>query len=45
MRDDDVNKLKEEYDRLVEGLRDAQLQRETDIILANPILPNEILEG
>lgn len=45
MRDDDVNKLKEEYDRLVEGLRDAQLQRETDVILANPILPNEILEG
>lgn len=45
MREDDVNKLKEEYERLVEGLRDAQLQRETDVILANPILPNEILEG
>lgn len=45
MREDDVNKLKEEYNRLVEGLKDAQLQRETDIILANPILPNEVLEG
>lgn len=45
MRDDDVNKLKEEYNRLVEGLKDAQLQRETDIILANPILPDEVLEG
>ncbi|KMQ96493.1 tfiih basal transcription factor complex helicase xpd subunit [Lasius niger] len=44
MREDDVNKLKEEYNRLVEGLKDAQLQRETDIILANPILPNEVLE-
>ncbi|XP_053973267.1 general transcription and DNA repair factor IIH helicase subunit XPD [Hylaeus volcanicus] len=43
MREDDVNKLKEEYDRLVEGLKDAQVARETDIILANPILPTEIL--
>lgn len=45
MREDDVNKLKEEYNRLVEGLKDAQLQRETDVILANPILPDEVLEG
>lgn len=45
MREDDVNKLREEYDRLVEGLKDAHVARETDIILANPILPNEILQG
>lgn len=45
MREVDVNKLKEEYNRLVEGLKDAQLQRETDVILANPILPDEVLEG
>ncbi|CAK9826193.1 General transcription and DNA repair factor IIH helicase subunit XPD [Anthophora retusa] len=45
MRDDDVNKLKEEYERLVEGLKDAHVARETDIILSNPILPDEILEG
>jgi len=45
MREVDVNKLKDEYDRLVQGLKDAQMQRETDVILANPILPNEILEG
>lgn len=45
MREVDINKLKEEYNRLVEGLKDAQLQRETDVILANPILPNEVLEG
>ncbi|XP_012277537.1 TFIIH basal transcription factor complex helicase XPD subunit isoform X2 [Orussus abietinus] len=44
MRDDDVNKLKEEYNRLVEGLRDAQVARETDVILSNPILPDEVLE-
>jgi len=45
MRDDDSNKLKKEYEDLVKGLKDAQLQRETDIILVNPILPNEVLEG
>lgn len=45
MREDDANKLKEEYDRLVEGLKDAQVARETDIILANPVLPDEVLQG
>ncbi|XP_043605071.1 general transcription and DNA repair factor IIH helicase subunit XPD isoform X1 [Bombus pyrosoma] len=44
MREDDVNKLKEEYERLVEGLKDAHVARETDIILANPVLPDEILQ-
>ncbi|XP_015599647.1 general transcription and DNA repair factor IIH helicase subunit XPD [Cephus cinctus] len=44
MREDDVNKLKDEYNRLVDGLKDAQVARETDIILANPILPDEVLE-
>ncbi|XP_014471542.1 PREDICTED: TFIIH basal transcription factor complex helicase XPD subunit [Dinoponera quadriceps] len=44
MRDCDVNKLKDEYERLVAGLKDAQLARETDVILANPVLPNEIFE-
>ncbi|XP_015171586.1 PREDICTED: TFIIH basal transcription factor complex helicase XPD subunit [Polistes dominula] len=44
MREDDVNKLKEEYERLVAGLKDAQVQRETDIILSNPILPDEVLQ-
>lgn len=45
MRDEDANKLKEEYQRLVEGLKDAQVSRETDVVLANPVLPDEILEG
>lgn len=40
-----MNKLKEEYERLVEGLKDAHVARETDIILANPVLPDEILQG
>lgn len=45
MREDDVNKLQEEYNHLVEGLREAQIARETDVILANPVLSNEVLEG
>ncbi|CAB0037139.1 unnamed protein product [Trichogramma brassicae] len=44
MRDDDANKLKDEYHKLVEGLKDAQSNRETDMVLANPVLPNEILD-
>ncbi|XP_058793848.1 general transcription and DNA repair factor IIH helicase subunit XPD isoform X1 [Phymastichus coffea] len=44
MKDDDAMKLKEEYNKLVEGLKDAQVARETDVILANPVLPNEVLE-
>ncbi|XP_046987986.1 general transcription and DNA repair factor IIH helicase subunit XPD [Schistocerca americana] len=43
MKEDDAQKLKEEYQRLVEGLRDANLARETDIVLANPVLPDEVL--
>ncbi|TGZ61903.1 hypothetical protein CRM22_007740 [Opisthorchis felineus] len=38
-----AERLKEEYRRLVEGLRQAQLAKETDQVLANPILPDEIL--
>ncbi len=36
--------MKEEYHRLVEGLKDANIARETDIVLANPVLPDEILQ-
>lgn len=45
MREDDNKKLQEEYQRLVQGLRDASLARETDVILGNPVLPDEILNG
>lgn len=44
MREDDQKKLQLEYQKLVEGLRDASMQRETDVILANPVLPDEILQ-
>lgn len=45
MREDNHSRLRDEYQRLVEGLRDASLQRETDVVLANPILPDEVLQG
>jgi DNA excision repair protein ERCC-2 len=40
----DQKKLKQEYHKLVEGLRDANIARETDQFLANPVLPDNILE-
>ena len=36
-------KLQNEYSRLVQGLRDAQQQRENNEILPNPVLPEDIL--
>ncbi|XP_066155132.1 general transcription and DNA repair factor IIH helicase subunit XPD [Euwallacea fornicatus] len=44
MRDEDHRRLQEEYQRLVDGLRDASVARDTDLILANPVLPDEILQ-
>lgn len=44
MKESDSKKLRQEYERLVEGLRDAQQARQTDMILANPILPDEVLQ-
>ncbi|XP_029863024.1 general transcription and DNA repair factor IIH helicase subunit XPD, partial [Aquila chrysaetos chrysaetos] len=40
----DAAALTEEYRRLVEGLREASTARETDLYLANPVLPDEILQ-
>jgi len=45
MKDSDSKRLKEEYQKLVDGLRDVQQARDTDMVLANPILPDEILQG
>uniref|UniRef100_A0A7N6B7P5 DNA 5'-3' helicase n=1 Tax=Anabas testudineus TaxID=64144 RepID=A0A7N6B7P5_ANATE len=44
IKETDAAKLKEEYRRLVEGLKEANVARETDIYLANPVLPDEILK-
>ena len=45
MKDNDSKRLRREYEKLVEGLRDTSLARETDMSLVNPVLPSEILEG
>uniref|UniRef100_T1GBR3 DNA 5'-3' helicase n=1 Tax=Megaselia scalaris TaxID=36166 RepID=T1GBR3_MEGSC len=44
MRDADINKLNEEYQRMVQGLKDARIRADTDMVLANPILPKDILK-
>ncbi|CAI9741824.1 general transcription and DNA repair factor IIH helicase subunit XPD-like [Octopus vulgaris] len=44
IRETDENKLKEEYHKLVEGLKDARIAKETDVILSNPVVPTEILQ-
>jgi len=43
LRDENSSKLEGEYQALVEGLREAQARRETEQILANPALPENIL--
>ncbi|KAH9499606.1 General transcription and DNA repair factor IIH helicase subunit XPD [Bulinus truncatus] len=40
----DETRLKNEYQRMVEGLREANIARETDLVLANPVIPDEILQ-
>jgi DNA excision repair protein ERCC-2 len=40
----DSDRLRNEYDRLVEGLRKAQAVRENEAILANPVLPDHVLQ-
>nr|CAG4636787.1 EOG090X01B4 [Ceriodaphnia reticulata]SVE72778.1 EOG090X01B4 [Ceriodaphnia reticulata] len=44
MKNNDNKRLRREYERLLEGLRDANMARETDMALVNPVLPSEILE-
>lgn len=41
----DAARLQQEYNRLVQGLREANAARETDTVLANPTLPDEIITG
>lgn len=44
IKERDADKLQQEYQRLVEGLRNARLSRETDVVMANPVLPSDVLE-
>lgn len=39
----DAEKLQGEYAKLIEGLRETEAAREEDAIMANPVLPNDLL--
>ncbi|CAH2049580.1 unnamed protein product, partial [Iphiclides podalirius] len=43
IREEDAARLTAEYEQMVEGLREVAAARETDTILGNPILPDEVL--
>lgn len=40
----DSEKLKNEYEKLVEGLRQNEIAREEDLFMANPVLPQDLLD-
>ncbi|XP_026498197.1 general transcription and DNA repair factor IIH helicase subunit XPD [Vanessa tameamea] len=44
LKQEDASRLTAEYEQMVEGLREAAVARDTDLILANPILPDEVLD-
>lgn len=44
MKASDSEKLQDEYQRLVEGLREADQAREEDVFMANPVLPDDLLK-
>ncbi|EQL03450.1 DNA repair helicase RAD3 [Ophiocordyceps sinensis CO18] len=43
MRDTDQEQLQSEYQKLVQGLRDAEEAREEDAFMSNPALPDDLL--
>ncbi|KAF8517532.1 hypothetical protein BU17DRAFT_49728 [Hysterangium stoloniferum] len=40
----DASKLQDEYAKLVEGLQEADDAREEEVLLANPVLPDDLLK-
>ncbi|EAS32353.3 DNA repair helicase rad15 [Coccidioides immitis RS] len=44
MKRSDAAKLQKEYEKLVEGLREADQAREEDQLMANPALPDDLLK-
>jgi DNA excision repair protein ERCC-2 len=44
LKQTDEEKLREEYRKMVEGLRDASAARENDLVMSSPILPQDILD-
>ncbi|KAI7822484.1 hypothetical protein BX661DRAFT_226447 [Kickxella alabastrina] len=43
MKKENSEKLRDEYNKLVDGLKDALTARDEDLVLANPILPDNVL--
>ncbi|KAG0240218.1 DNA-dependent ATPase of the nucleotide excision repair factor 4 complex [Actinomortierella wolfii] len=43
MKQSGSEKLKEEYNRLVQGLQDTLHARDEDLVMANPVLPDDVL--
>lgn len=44
VRDEDSARLTEEYQKLVQGLKDSVAARDTESVMASPILPDEVLK-
>lgn len=44
VKETNADQLREEYEKMVQGLKNAQQLRENDMVLANPVLPDEILD-
>lgn len=44
LKSSDAKKLQNEYQKLVEGLRDVNEGREEDSFMANPVLPDDLLK-
>ncbi|CEL59864.1 DNA excision repair protein ERCC-2 [Rhizoctonia solani AG-1 IB] len=40
----DADRLQEEYERLVEGLQETENNRAEDVVMANPVLPDDLLK-
>lgn len=40
----DSEKLQNEYEQLVEGLRQAEIARDQELFMANPVLPQDLLD-
>lgn len=44
MKSQDSEKLQNEYEKLVEGLREAEVARDEELFMSNPILPQDLLD-
>lgn len=44
MKLQDSEKLQNEYEKLVEGLREAEIARDEELFMSNPTLPQDLLD-